>query len=149
MATDVENVVKIAGLVVGIIAIGFTGCQIRETNKTLVFTTEQNFYKESRDIRKYIADNPGMIVAARENDLSKLNENDKAKLSMQVGLLLNFYNSILQERNKRYVSEDFRRTLIDDFCIIAQWPQVAIRLPDTPNKPFHRLAELKRSECHA
>jgi hypothetical protein len=152
-----ESMVKWAGLIVGIIALFFTACQIRATNKTLVFTTEQNIYKESREIRKYMADNPELVARARLSEISQLTENESTKLRMQIGMLLSFYNSILQENNKRYVSEDFRSSLISDFCIMAGWPQVAARLPNlsTPpavsNKPppFRLLAELKRSHCNA
>jgi hypothetical protein len=109
---SLENSLKVLGALAGIIALGFTGYQIYETNKTLLFTTEQGLYKESREILKFIAENPSLIQDMRSDDISKLDEKARAKLDAQIGILLNFYNSALLDKTKRYVSAEFRDALI-------------------------------------
>jgi hypothetical protein len=147
--TSIENALKIIGTVIAIIALVFTGCQIRETNKTLTFTTEQGVYKESRDLLKFIADNPAVMQLARSEDISQLDENARIKLSAQIGILLNFYNSILLERSRSYVSTEFRAALVSDFCSLIKFPQIAKRLPAKNDKagPFQNLARIKSESC--
>jgi uncharacterized membrane protein YqjE len=53
-----EKGLKFVGAGVAILALFFTGYQIREANKSLIFTTEQSLYKESREILKLIAEYP-------------------------------------------------------------------------------------------
>jgi hypothetical protein len=144
-----ETTVKIIGLAIAIAGLFFTGYQIRETNKTLIFTTEQNLYKESREILKFIADNPSIIQLAQSDDISNLESKERNKLSSQIGILLNFYNSILLENNKDYVSSEFRKSLILDFCILSKFPQIKKRLPELAGQPFETLAKIKQIKCHA
>jgi hypothetical protein len=144
-----DTVIKVIGLILTVAALVFTGYQIRQTNKTLIFTTEQGLYKESRDILRYIADHPAMVTAAQLEDDSLLDLKAKVELNAQIGVLLNFYNSILSNRNQPYVSPEFRRDLIKDFCEVAKYPQIKKRIGDAPDKPFHALYEIKRSSCGA
>jgi hypothetical protein len=145
-----ETFAKAAGVVLAIIALGFTGYQIRETNKTLIFTTEQSLYKESRDILKFIADNPSLMQWAKMEDVSSLDEKDRVKLSAEIGILLSFYNSVLVEKNAAYISPEFRQALITDFCGLSKLPQVGKRLPaaDRLGQPFEALANIKRRSCN-
>jgi hypothetical protein len=147
MPFDLESSLKLAGVGLAAGGLFFTGYQIRDTNRTLVFTTEQGIYKESRDILKFFSDNPGALVAAQSEDVSTLDAKERAKLSSQIGLLLNFYNATLAERNAEYVSPEFRTSLIADFCIMAKLPQISKRLLDKPDQPFQVLAQIKRSNC--
>jgi hypothetical protein len=149
MPMDMEAYLKLAGVGLTVAGLFFTGYQIREANRTLVFTTEQGIYKESRDILKYFAENPGALVSAQADDFSNMDAKDRIKLSSQIGILLNFYNSMLIERNAKYMSAEFRRSLISDFCSLAKMPQISKRLPDKPDQPFEALAQVKRSDCHA
>jgi hypothetical protein len=144
-----ENGLKVLGAVAGIIALGFTGYQIYETNKTLLFTTEQGLYKESREILKFIAENPSLIQDMRSDDISKLDEKARVKLDAQIGILLNFYNSALLDKTKPYVSDQFRDALISDFCGLSKYAQIAKRLPTQPGKPFQSLADIRKSKCNA
>ena len=141
-----ETFLKIVGTLLAIIALTFTGCQIRETNMTLTFTTEQGVYKESRDLLKFIADNPNTMQFARAEDVSQLDEKERIKLSAQVGILLNFYNSILLERSRNYVSAEFRDALISDFCSLVNYPQIRKKLPDKEG-PFQNLARIRNENC--
>ncbi|WP_342724165.1 hypothetical protein AAFG07_34580 [Bradyrhizobium sp. B097] len=149
MPMDMEAYLKLAGVGLTVAGLFFTGYQIREANRTLVFTTEQGVYKESRDILKFLADNPSALVSAQADDISNLDAKDRAKLSSQIGVLLNFYNSMLVDRNSEYVSAEFRRSLIADFCILVRLPQISKRLPDKSDGPFQTLARIRRSDCHA
>lgn len=67
---DIENPLKILGMGIAAAGLFFTGFQIKEANKTLIFTTEQNLYKESRDILKYISNNPKIYTLAHSADLT-------------------------------------------------------------------------------
>jgi hypothetical protein len=49
------------------------------------------------------------------------------ELALQIGVLLNFYNSILSKRYQPYVSAEFRHDFIKDFCDIVNYPQVKKR----------------------
>ncbi|TWB86880.1 hypothetical protein FBZ93_1256 [Bradyrhizobium macuxiense] len=148
MPFDLESSLKLAGAGLAAAGLFFTGYQIRETNRTLVFTTEQGIYKESRDILRFLADNPGALIAAQSEDVSTHDAKERAKLSSQIGVLLNFYNATLVERNSEYISPEFRKSLVADFCILAKLPQISKRLPDKPNQPFQTLAQIKRSDCN-
>jgi hypothetical protein len=149
MPFDLETSLKVAGVGLTVVGLFFTGYQVREANRTLTFTTEQGVYKESRDILKFMADNPTVMIAAQAEDISNLDAKERFKLSMQIGVLLNFYNSILIEKNAGYVTAEFRKSLIEDFCRLASLPQISKRLPNKPDQPFQALARVKRSECHA
>jgi hypothetical protein len=149
MPADLESTLKVIGVGLTVAGLFFTGYQIREANRTLVFTTEQGVYKESRDILKFLADNPGALIAAQADDISNLDSKERLRLSSQIGMLLNFYNSMLVERNAEYVSPEFRKSLIADFCSLSKFPQISKRLPDKPDQPFQTLARIKQSDCHA
>lgn len=145
---DLETFLKIAGVVLTVVGLFFAGYQIRETNKTLVFTTEQGLYKESRDILKFIADNPSIFQAAQVEDISNLDAKERVKLSGQIGILLNFYNSILIHKSAEYISTEFRNRVVQDFCLVAKLPQVNKRLPTKPEQPYQELGNIARSSCH-
>ena len=149
MALSLETGSKVVATIAAIFGIFFTGYQIREANNTLVFTTEQGIYKESRDILKFIADNPALMQQMRLDDISKLDENARIKLDAQVGVLLNFFNSALMPKNEGYISDEFRNSLIVDFCSLAKLPQIGKRLPTQAGKPFENLANIRRSKCNA
>ncbi len=149
MTNDLESWLKILAAVVAIIALFFTGYQISETKNALIFTTEQNLYKESREILKFMADNPALLQMMQLDDISKLEEKDRSKLAAQVAILLNFYNSVLLKQNANFVSPEFRKSLVSDFCIVAKFPQISKRLTvDKPGQPYSALADIKRRDCN-
>lgn len=148
-----EPLLKIVGAIAAIIGLFFTGYQIREANKALIFSTEQSIYRESRELLKFIAENPSLLRNASLSDSSKLSPEESIKLRAQVGILLNFYNAILQDRNAQFVSEAFRNRLISDFCGLVKLPQVKLRLPEKSvlpenQVPFETLASIQRTNCH-
>lgn len=147
----VEFCLKVLGAVLAIIALFFTGYQIRETKNALIITTEQSLYKDSREILKFMGDNPTLVQMMQADDVSKFDEKDRFKLSAQTGILLNFYNSVLIVKNEGVVSPEFRKELIADFCKLAKFPQISKRLPasDKPDQAFHTLAAIKRRDCNA
>jgi hypothetical protein len=146
---NLETVTKITGAILGILGLFFTAYTIYETNKTLIFTTEQNLYKESREILKFIAENPAIMEPATPDDISKLDRKERLKRQAQIGILLSFYESILTEGNAPYVSADFRKSLIEDFCQLVKFPQININFSERRDQPYTALANIKRSKCHA
>lgn len=140
--------VAIIGLFIAIVGLGATAYQIREAKNALVSGNEQAIYKESREILKFLTENPDLLRMMQLADVTKLNERDRARLDAQIGWVLNFYNSSLRT-GATQVTAEFRRSLTEDFCRMARFLQVSERLKaKQEDQPFFLLSSIRQRDCN-
>lgn len=140
--------VAIIGLCVAIMGLFFTAYQIGEAKNALVSGNEQVIYKESREILKFLTENPDLLHMMQSADVTKFSERDRVRLDAQIGWILNFYNSSLRT-GATEVTAEFRKTLTDDFCRMARYPQVSERLKSKQQgQPFFLLSSIRQRDCN-